>query len=132
LVLPEALKGTPLLNASILYILLLIPHKITPVSWDIQTSGQLAPAIMSQTEDLEKTDPTRDHVEAVVKDLANDERVIGFSAHEQKSIIRRIDRRLVLTLGSLYCISLLDRTNLGAASVAGYAYLRSPLHICRP
>lgn len=42
-----------------------------------------------------------------------------FTAREQKSIVRRIDIRLVLTLGCLYCISLMDRTNLGAASVAG-------------
>lgn len=74
---------------------------------------------MSQADDLEKRDLTRDHIESVVKDLANDERIIAFSEQEQKSIIRRIDLRLVVTLGCLYCISLLDRTNLGAASVAG-------------
>jgi hypothetical protein len=74
---------------------------------------------MSQAEDLEKKDLARDHIESVVRDLANDERVIAFSEEEQKSIVRRIDVRLVVTLGCLYCISLLDRTNLGAASVAG-------------
>jgi hypothetical protein len=76
---------------------------------------------MSSPEDLEKMDLTRDPVESIVKELASDERVNAFSEAEQKAIIRRIDIRLVLTLGSLYCISLLDRTNLGAASVAGYA-----------
>jgi hypothetical protein len=74
---------------------------------------------MSQHEDLEKTDISRDHVEALVRDLVNDDRVIAFSEAEQKAIIRRMDMRLVVTLGCLYCISLLDRTNLGAASVAG-------------
>jgi hypothetical protein len=74
---------------------------------------------MSQAEDLEKKDLARDHIESVVRDLANDERVIAVSEEEQKSIVRRIDARLVVTLGCLYCISLLDRTNLGAASVAG-------------
>lgn len=74
---------------------------------------------MSQHEDFEKTDISRDHVESLVRDLANDDRVIAFSEAEQKAIIRRIDMRLVVTLGCLYCISLLDRTNLGAASVAG-------------
>jgi hypothetical protein len=72
-----------------------------------------------EPEDLEKKHVSRDHVESLVRDLANDDRVIAFSEAEQKAIVRRIDMRLVVTLGCLYCISLLDRTNLGAASVAG-------------
>jgi hypothetical protein len=43
----------------------------------------------------------------------------GFTPEEQKAIIRRVDRRLVLTVGAMYCISLMDRTNLGAANIAG-------------
>ncbi|KAK0649424.1 major facilitator superfamily domain-containing protein [Cercophora newfieldiana] len=43
----------------------------------------------------------------------------GFSEAEQKAIIRRVDLRLVLTVGAMYCVSLMDRTNLGAASIAG-------------
>ncbi|KAL2163455.1 hypothetical protein VTH06DRAFT_5513 [Thermothelomyces fergusii] len=43
----------------------------------------------------------------------------GFSPAEQRKIIHRIDRRLVLTVGAMYCISLMDRTNLGAANIAG-------------
>lgn len=43
-----------------------------------------------------------------------------FAPEEQKRIIRRVDRRLVVILGCLYFISLLDRANLGAASVAGF------------
>ncbi|KAF1828222.1 MFS general substrate transporter [Decorospora gaudefroyi] len=42
-----------------------------------------------------------------------------FSTKEQRKIIHRIDRRLVVTVGVLYCISLMDRTNLSAASIAG-------------
>ncbi|KAF1955205.1 MFS general substrate transporter [Byssothecium circinans] len=42
-----------------------------------------------------------------------------FTPAEQKKIIHRIDRRLVLTVGVLYCISLMDRTNLSAANIAG-------------
>lgn len=38
---------------------------------------------------------------------------------EQARIVRRIDRRLVTTLGFMYCVSLMDRTNLGAANIAG-------------
>lgn len=47
-----------------------------------------------------------------------------FSEREQKKIIHRIDRRLVVTVGVLYCISLMDRTNLSAASIAGWVHTR--------
>lgn len=43
----------------------------------------------------------------------------GLSKEEQTRIIRRVDRRLVLTVGAMYCASLMDRTNMGAASIAG-------------
>lgn len=43
-----------------------------------------------------------------------------FSEREQRKIIHRIDRRLVVTVGVLYCVSLMDRTNLSAAAIAGY------------
>ena len=43
-----------------------------------------------------------------------------FSEREQRKIIHRIDRRLVVTVGVLYCISLMDRTNLSAAAIAGF------------
>jgi hypothetical protein len=59
-------------------------------------------------------------VEDAVKELASDDHALAFTVKEQKRIVRRVDRRLVVTLGCLYCISLLDRTNFGAASVAGY------------
>ena len=49
----------------------------------------------------------------------NEEIQSEFSTQEQKKIIHRIDRRLVTTLGVLYCVSLMDRTNLGVASIAG-------------
>ncbi|KXX80716.1 High-affinity nicotinic acid transporter [Madurella mycetomatis] len=43
----------------------------------------------------------------------------GFTPEEQAKIKRRIDRRLVLTVGAMYCVSLMDRTNLSAANIAG-------------
>ncbi|KAK7006162.1 major facilitator superfamily domain-containing protein [Favolaschia claudopus] len=52
-------------------------------------------------------------------DYATDPRITAFTDSEQKKIYRRVDLRLVVTLGCMYMISLLDRTNLGAASVAG-------------
>jgi hypothetical protein len=39
---------------------------------------------------------------------------------EQRKIIHRIDRRLVTITGLAYCVSLMDRTNLSMAAVAGY------------
>jgi len=45
--------------------------------------------------------------------------VSEFSPAEQKAIIHRIDRRLVVTCGFMYCISLMDRTNTSAAVIAG-------------
>jgi sugar phosphate permease len=46
-------------------------------------------------------------------------RINALTPEEQKKLKRRIDRRLVLTLGTLYCVSLLDRNNLGIANIAG-------------
>ncbi len=42
-----------------------------------------------------------------------------FTPDEQRAILRRIDYRLVTTVGFMYCVSLMDRTNLGAANIAG-------------
>lgn len=42
-----------------------------------------------------------------------------YSYEEQRKIIHRIDRRLVTMTGLAYCISLMDRTNLSMAAVAG-------------
>lgn len=53
------------------------------------------------------------------EDIVNDERIAAFTPEEQKRIIRKIDLRLVPTLGFMYCVSLMDRTNLGIAVVAG-------------
>ncbi|KAI8628740.1 major facilitator superfamily domain-containing protein [Xylariaceae sp. FL1651] len=39
--------------------------------------------------------------------------------HEAKKIVRRIDRRLLVTVGFMYCVSLIDRTNISAAAIAG-------------
>ena len=42
-----------------------------------------------------------------------------YTLQEQRKIIHRVDRRLIVTCGVLYCISLMDRTNLGQAAIAG-------------
>jgi len=45
-----------------------------------------------------------------------------FTPDEQRKIMRRIDRRLVVTVGLMYCVSLMDRTNLGSANIAGMSF----------
>ncbi len=69
-------------------------------------------------EDLEKS---RDgfHVEQTTSTDLNDISIAEYTAEEQKIIVRKVDLRLVSTLGILYCASLMDRTNLGSAAIAG-------------
>ncbi|KAF2718501.1 retrograde regulation protein 2 [Polychaeton citri CBS 116435] len=72
--------------------------------------------------DAEKTEVVQ--LERITSDestdsAVNDARINAFTPEEQKKIIRRIDRRLVLTCGFMYCVSLMDRTNTGIAVVAG-------------
>ena len=54
--------------------------------------------------------------DSVVSDIDKDD---VYSLPEQRAIIHRIDRRLVATCGIVYCFSLIDRGNLGNASIAG-------------
>lgn len=42
-----------------------------------------------------------------------------WSLEEQRRILRKIDFRLIPICGVMYCVSLLDRTNLSNASIAG-------------
>lgn len=42
-----------------------------------------------------------------------------FTQEEQRKIMHRIDRRLIIMVGVMYCVSLMDRTNLSAAAIAG-------------
>ena len=44
---------------------------------------------------------------------------------EQKKIMRRVDYRLIPICGFMYCVSLLDRTNLSNAAIAGYVFSKS-------
>ena len=51
--------------------------------------------------------------------LSDRAHIDALTPEEQKKLIRRIDIRLVLTCGFMYCVSLMDRTNLGIAAVGG-------------
>ena len=74
--------------------------------------------------DAEKDKFDANHLERTASETSlefNNAVIDEFSPAEQKRIIRRIDVRLVLTLGFMYTVSLMDRTNLGSAVVAGMA-----------
>ncbi len=73
-------------------------------------------------EDAEKQNHVHDEdflKHAETNDETNDPRITQFTHSEQRKIVHRIDRRLTVTLGVMYCISLMDRTNLSAANIAG-------------
>ncbi len=58
---------------------------------------------------------------SALADGGSDDDNCGFTEEQQHNIIKRIDRRLVLTVGALYCVSLMDRVNMSAANIAGMA-----------
>ncbi|CAI6339439.1 unnamed protein product [Periconia digitata] len=66
-------------------------------------------AVTERKEDVESTPPYSSEPDYECE----------FTPAEQRKIIHRIDRRLVVTVGVLYCISLMDRTNLSSANIAG-------------
>ena len=46
-----------------------------------------------------------------------------YAYKQQRSIVHRVDRRLVTVCGLAYCVSLMDRTNTAVADIAGWVYL---------
>lgn len=76
---------------------------------------------MKTTSASSDKDVTEDKIEDIgVPALNNVDYDEEYSPNEQRKIIHRIDRRLVTITGLSYCISLMDRTNLSMAAVAGY------------
>ncbi|OBT89012.1 hypothetical protein VE02_02159 [Pseudogymnoascus sp. 03VT05] len=69
--------------------------------------------------DIEESGVHYENVLNSTSDESNDSRINCFTHREQRKIMHKVDRRLILTLGIMYCISLMDRTNLGAANIAG-------------
>lgn len=50
---------------------------------------------------------------------ADQETISSFSPADTKRVMRKVDLRLVPLCGVMYCVSLLDRTNLSNAAIAG-------------
>lgn len=84
-----------------------------------QLCDNLSISSKSSTMDFDKEKNAIEEVERTVSEVSNDAHIAEFSPEEQRKIIRRVDFRLVTTLGFLYMCSLMDRTNLGAANIAG-------------
>lgn len=69
------------------------------------------------------------HCEGVEKGSPNigaEEPTHVFTALQQRKIRHRVDRRLIGVLGLMYCISLMDRNNMGSAAIAGYVIRHIP------
>jgi len=63
--------------------------------------------------------PNAEHIDQTSADVPIDASIQEYTPEEQKKIMRRVDRRLVTILGLLYMCSLMDRTNVGIAKIAG-------------
>ncbi|OQU98465.1 hypothetical protein CLAIMM_04250 [Cladophialophora immunda] len=74
------------------------------------------------TEEFIEDEQQRPHDSSLPLPLVKDSLEVEdeeFSAHEQRKIIRRVDRRLLIMCGFLFAICVLDRAQLGVAAVAG-------------
>lgn len=73
--------------------------------------------------DSDKDRQSADHIEKQMEKaqtvISAEEDVVEYDEAEGKRIIRRIDTRLLVTIGFMYCVSLIDRTNISAAALAG-------------
>ncbi|KAF7325055.1 hypothetical protein MKEN_00548100 [Mycena kentingensis (nom. inval.)] len=66
-----------------------------------------------------KIDTEKGSLEIVEDSSSGGKFATEFTPHEQAKIVRRVDLRLVTLVGLLYCVSLMDRSNLSAANIAG-------------
>lgn len=81
---------------------------------------------MALRQDIEKLNVVTEFNEAApsfsisTSDPKDDDPILQHFSHEEvKRVMRKVDRRLVSMCGLLYCVSLLDRTNLSNAAIAG-------------
>jgi len=74
---------------------------------------------MSTMTPIDEKPPGVERIEDIMVHKTTTQEEEEFTPEEQKKIIRRIDLRLVTMTGLAYCVSLMDRTNLSMAAVAG-------------
>ncbi|KAF2012737.1 MFS general substrate transporter [Aaosphaeria arxii CBS 175.79] len=77
-----------------------------------------------EVQKLENASPDVSHIEEAEaqekrppQEALDDDPVYSYA--EQRKIIHRIDKRLIIPTGVMYCISLMDRSNLPNAAIAG-------------
>lgn len=70
------------------------------------------------------TDDKETHAIGLSEDARDDD--LNFNPSQQRNIVHRVDRRLIVMLGFLHMTSLIDRGNIGTAAVAG---MTSELHL---
>lgn len=87
----------------------------TPPSLRVRMSAKFNDPTMDDKLEKDKIAHIEDQTTSS-SDLSVDEE---FTPQQGRQIIHRIDRRLVTTCGVMYCISLMDRTNLPMAAIAG-------------
>lgn len=74
---------------------------------------------MSKMTSINEKPPSVERIEDIMVHKTPTQEEEEFTPEQQKKIIRRIDLRLVTMTGLAYCVSLMDRTNLSMAAVAG-------------
>lgn len=80
-------------------------------SYSLSSKDDEKPQLMN-IEDVEATNPDIEHPKAA-------ERVSRFTKDEEEAVIRKLDWHLMPLIFTLYSISVLDRSNLGNAKIAG-------------
>lgn len=80
---------------------------------------------MSKSPDVEQL-ALSSHVESPRPVAQWDAQINALTPKEQGQTMRKVDLRLTLTLGVIYCFNLLDRTNISLATVAG---MKKDLHL---
>lgn len=87
---------------------------------------------LERAENALDTSPSRSgSKEALPHEALDDDPV--YSYKEQRAIIRRVDRRLITTAGIIYMNSLMDRSNLPNAGIAGMnedLRISGPQYVC--
>lgn len=81
--------------------------------------GAYIPTTMSSTPTYADEKGGIQEIERVDSDSGTQAVIDSYTPEEQKRILRKVDLRLIPVLGFMYCVSLMDRTNLGVAMVAG-------------
>ncbi|OBT74365.1 hypothetical protein VF21_06793 [Pseudogymnoascus sp. 05NY08] len=75
--------------------------------------GNCEKAMHAGDEDAVKSPTTTD------LESARNAALMALSPTEKRKVIRRVDLRVTCVLGLIYCISQMDRNNLGFAAIAG-------------